>query len=389
MAAAVPALIEEFLAPLAARTVRAYLNDLDEFARVQGRERVDAIADLLAAGAVDGHRVVVSFAAQLERCGRSAATVDRRLGTLRSLVRAAAERELVDWSLSVHDWSAMVGESESMDEGVPYVLPRHPAEADRLDLQHYALLEALRGHHLAPVWSPRRVLDVGAGTGQWGYDLCETHEEALVVGFDLVLPKPGAPEGYRAVRGDLLEGLPFESDSFDFVHQRLLFAGVPVEAWPDAVAELVRVCCPGGWVELVEGATRSERMGPAMEQLVELLLELNRAKGLDTDSVVFRSLGRYLVDAGLDQVDRRTVELPLGDWAGRVGSLMATDVRALFTRLSAAFAVRLGVPATECMRLVRAAQVEWEELHTTYSLAVAWGRKAGGGGRSRSGTANG
>jgi SAM-dependent methyltransferase len=317
--------------------------------------------------------------------------VDRRLGTLRSLVRAAADRELVDWSLSVHDWSAMVGESESMDEGVPYVLPRHPAEADRLDLQHYALLEALRDHHLAPVRSPRRVLDVGAGTGQWGYDLCEIYEEALVVGFDLVLPKLGAPEGYRAVRGNLLEGLPFESDSFDFVHQRLLFAGVPVDAWPDAVAELVRVCCPGGWVELVEGATRSERMGPAMEQLVELLLELNRTKGLDTDSVVFRSLGRYLVDAGLDQVDRTTVELPLGDWAGRVGSLMATDVRALFTRLSAAFAVRLGVPATECMRLVRAAQVEWEELRTTYSLGVAWGRKAGGGGRSRSrsGTANG
>ena len=219
---------------------------------------------------------------------------------------------------------------------------------------------------------------MGAGTGQWGYDLCEMHDGALVVGFDLVAPKPGAPEGYRAVRGNLLHGLPFANDSFDFVHQRLLFAGVPVNAWPATVAELVRVCRPGGWVELVEGATRSEPMGPAMERLVDLLLELNRSIGLDTDSVVFRSLDRYLIDAGLEQVARRVVELPLGEWAGSVGRLMASDVRALFTRLSARFTVRLGVPATECMGLVRAAQVEWEELHTTYAVALAWGRKPEG-----------
>jgi SAM-dependent methyltransferase len=324
--------------------------------------------------------VVLSFAAQLERRGRSPATVDRRLGMLRSLLRAAGQRELVDWSLDIHDWAAAVAELETVDGDVPYVLPRHPAEVDRLDLQHYALFEALREHYVAPVGRPRRVLDVGAGTGQWGFDLCEMHQEALVVGLDLIPPKSGAPEGYRAVRGNLLEGLPFENDSFDFVHQRLLFAGVPVDAWSVTVAELVRVCRPGGWVELVEGATRSDPAGPAMERLVNLLLELNRSTGLDTDSTVFRWLDRYLVEAGLDRVERRTVELPLGDWGAKVGSLMATDVRALFTRLSAAFTTRLGVGATECMELVRAAQVEWEELHTTYGLAVAWGQKAGAGG---------
>src|SRR5215472_10113029 len=280
MAAAVPALIDDFLSRLAPRTVRAYLSDLDEFARVQGRERVDAIAELLAAGAVDGHRAVIGFKAQLERRGRAAATVNRRVGTLRSLVRAAGDRELVDWSLNLHDWAAAVAELEGKEDDLPYVLPRHPAEADRLDLQHYALFEAIGRHYLAPVERPGRVLDVGAGTGQWGYDLCEMYEDALVVGFDLIRPKSGAPEGYREVRGNLLHGLPFAGDSFDFVHQRLLFAGVPVEAWPATVAELVRVCGPGGWVELVEGATRSEPSGPATRRLVDLLLELNRTTGL-------------------------------------------------------------------------------------------------------------
>jgi SAM-dependent methyltransferase len=320
---------------------------------------------------------VLTYAAHLSRRGRAPATIDRRLGTLRSLVRLAERRHLVDWGLDIHDWASMTRSLGSLDDDVAYVLPRHPAEVDRLDLQHYALAEALGGHHLAPVQSPSRILDVGAGTGQWGFDLCHLHAGALVVGFDLVRPKPGAPAGYHAVGGNVLDGLPFASDRFDFVHQRLLFTGVPVETWPATVAELVRVCRPGGWVELVEGATSSQLVGAATRRLVELLLELNRSAGLDTDSVVFRSLDRYLVAAGLDQVERRTVELPVGEWAGRIGSLMASDIRALFIRLSPVFTARLGVSVAECIDLVRAAQLEWEELHTTYSVAAAWGRKSG------------
>jgi SAM-dependent methyltransferase len=259
---------------------------------------------------------------------------------------------------------------------VAYLLPRHPAETDRLDLQHYALAEALGGHQLAPIASPRRVLDVGAGTGQWGYDVAREHPEAVVVGFDLVPPKPGGPTGCHAVRGNILRGLPFGDARFDFVHQRLLFSGVPVDAWPGTVHELVRVCGPRGWVELVEGATEFQSAGPATERLAELLRKLNRTTGLDTASVVFRSLDRYLVDAGLRSVERRTIDLPLGHGGGRVGSLMASDIRALFTRVSAAFTSRLGVPAAVCVELLRTAQLEWEELHTRYSIALAWGQKA-------------
>src|SRR5256885_8854392 len=278
------------------------------------------------------------------REGRAAATIDRRVSTLRLLVRQARDGGLIDWSLASDDGSSMA-ESVEQPADVAYLLPRHPAEIDRLDLQHYALAEALGSHHLAPIDRPTRVLDVGAGTGQWGYDVGQQHPQAAVVGFDLVPPKAGGPSGYHAVRGNLLRGLPFATGRFDFVHQRLLFSGVPVDDWPTTVRELVRVCRPGGWVELVEGATEFQAAGRATERLAGLLLELNRAAGLDTDSVVFRSLDRYLIDAGLDQVGRRALDLPMGEWGGQVGSLMASDIRALFIRVSAVFTARLGGPA--------------------------------------------
>ena len=376
-------LIDRFLAERAPRTAQAYVADLEDFGRWQGRPPAKAVAVLLAAGEDGARQMVLSFAARLKRDGRARSTIGRRIGTLRLLVRLASDDGMVDWRLDLGDWPLMMESADEPADAAPYVLPRHPSEVDRLDLQHYALAEALGTpetaiHYLAPVGDLRRALDVGAGTGQWGYDVCRLHGGAMVMGLDLIEPKPGQPAGYRAVRGNVLQGLPFRSDSFDLVHQRLLFTGVPVANWPETVVELVRVCRPGGWVELVEGATESAPMGAAMGRLVELLLELNRAAGLDTASVVFRSLDRYLVNAGLEEVARRTVELPVGEWAGRIGSLIASDIRALFTRLGPVFAARLGAPAAECVELVRTAQLEWEELHTKYSIAVVWGRKREG-----------
>ena len=260
---------------------------------------------------------------------------------------------------------------------VAYVLPRHPAEVDRLDIQHYALLEALGTNHVAAVERPAAILDVGTGTGQWAYDLCQEFPEALVVGLDLVPGKPGSPPNYRAVRANLLSGLPFAGDRFDLVHQRFLFSGVPVTDWPAVIADLVRVCRPGGWIELVEGATRFEPETPAASRLTELMGGLYETRGLDSAGVVFDSLDAYLVTSGVEQVERRTVSIPLGEWGGRLGSLMASDARSLFTRRSPAFAATFGVHTQDCLDLISAAIEEWEQHHSTYSVAVATGRKAG------------
>src|SRR2546422_1102213 len=95
---------------------------------------------------------------------------------------------------------------------IAYMFPRHPSEVDRLDLQHFALREVLGSNHIAPVARPSRILDVGCGTGQWAVDLCHKFPQALVVGLDMEASKPQRAENYRFVRGNLLQGLPFQND---------------------------------------------------------------------------------------------------------------------------------------------------------------------------------
>src|SRR5579884_1077015 len=368
-------LLRRFLDRHAPATARAYTADLADLARFLGTSLEAAVGSLLL-GPEPASRRLLDYALELRRRGLAPATARRRLGTLRALLATARELGLVDWSLELPTPEEVEAALErSREPGSPYLFPRHPEEVDRLDLQHFALREALGANFLAPVESPVRVLDVGTGTGQWGFEVGHQFPGALVVGFDLVRGKPGAPPRYRHVRGNLLQGLPFQDGVFDFVHQRFLMAGIPVEAWPGAVRELVRVTRPGGWVELVENPTRLLGAGPATERLFDLLLELAALLSLDTEGVVFRSLDGYLRGAGLEEVARREVELPIGQWGGRVGSLLVTDFRTGCTRLCEVLGARSPGAAAEAEELLRRAMEELERHRAVFPIAVAYGRK--------------
>lgn len=370
-------LIERFLAHRPDRTLQAYRADLDAFAGFLERDPASAVARLLAGSGDDARALVLDYAIELRRSGLSMATVERRLACLRALVRQAHDAGLVDWALAVPNEEQV----EAMLELAPaadtdrYLFPRHPGEIDRLDMQHYALRATLKADYLAPVPWPERVLDVGCGSGQWGFELCRRFPNAFVVGVDLVSGKPERPDRYRLVRGNVLQGLPFQSDQFDFVHQRLLVAGVPLAAWPALVADLVRVARPGAWIELVEGRWGFEDMGPASGRLLGMVKELSASLGLDSDGTVFASLDGYLRDAGVEAVERREYYLPIGVWGGAVGSLMATDVRTGFTRLAEVLRGRGMLSEAEARDVIHATQDECERGRMAQPCAVAWGRK--------------
>jgi SAM-dependent methyltransferase len=263
-------------------------------------------------------------------------------------------------------------------ENQPYLLPKDLKEVNRLDFQHYVLRALLKGNYLAPIKNPRQILDVGCGTGQWAYEIAGEYPQALVVGLDLEEAKNpvSAPDNYRFVQGDVLKELPFGENTFDFVHQRLLLAAIPAPAWPEVVKELVRVTAPGGWIELVEGSTTLAPMGPVTQQLMGLVQKLAALRGLDIGSTVVESLDGYLREAGLVRVERRVIDAPVGEWGGRVGALLALDIREAWTALSGAIAGRFQIPLQEIPALLEAMGREWEKYRTRARFVVAYGQKA-------------
>jgi SAM-dependent methyltransferase len=257
-----------------------------------------------------------------------------------------------------------------------YLLPHQPSEIDRLDVQHYALLATLGRNFLAPVEDPARILDVGAGTGQWGFEVCRQFPRALVVGIDLEPGKPKRPANYRIVRANVLRPLPFRSGKFDFVHQRFMaISAIPRTAWPLVLAELVRMTAPGGWIELAEAVNEVVPAGPATGRLFELVRRVSRTIGIDSDSVLVRAQGDHLRRVGLTDVEQRDVEVPVGEWGGRAGSLLASNLRALHLRLAGAYEQREGVTRSELHGLLQGMQEECERHHSLATIVFAFGRR--------------
>lgn len=262
------------------------------------------------------------------------------------------------------------------DDDVHYLFPSHPAEVPRLDLQHWALREVLGANLLAPgVTDPASVLDVGCGTGQWATEIDAQFPRARVVGLDLQAPRASRSPTLSFVRANMLRGLPFAADSFDLVHERLLVTAVPVDSWLGFVRDLARVARPGGWVELVEPMMTFDNAGPALSRFSELMLRMAAGRGLDATSSVFRILDGYLHHAGLQDVERRTFSVPMGEWGGEAGSLMLSDTRAACQRIVELAQADLGLAEEEGRGLIASVLRECEQNHCTWTFAASFGRK--------------
>jgi len=97
-------IIAGFLAERSERTRRAYETDLEDFRSFLGvASRGAALEELLRAGAGAAFQVVTRYKAALRERGLSPATLNRRLASLRSLVKFARAAGLVNWNLGVQN----------------------------------------------------------------------------------------------------------------------------------------------------------------------------------------------------------------------------------------------------------------------------------------------
>lgn len=95
-------LIEHFLSGRSKRTIQAYRQDLEDFRQFVGARSIDqATTILIGNGHGRANGLALSYLAHLRDRGLQAATINRRLAALRSLVKLARTLGLVSWALEV------------------------------------------------------------------------------------------------------------------------------------------------------------------------------------------------------------------------------------------------------------------------------------------------
>ena len=257
----------------------------------------------------------------------------------------------------------------------PYLLPKDEAEAQRLNFQHHLLKALLAGNYAAPLGDVRTVLDVGCGTGRWVIEMAQEFPSTLVVGLDIKNPTMYLEQPPNALfqTGDVLKGLPFADQSFDYVHQRLLCTAIPAQSWYFVIRELARVTRLNGWLELMEAGDRFLNAGSATMRLCSWWKEAARWRGFD--SSLMPHLHTLMIGAGLNQVEKRILNVPLGKWGGRSGIAMAQNLIKILVHLKPFYCSTLSLKADHYDQTIGQLVDEWELHQTSYEYYLYYGQK--------------
>jgi hypothetical protein len=200
--------------------------------------------------------------------------------------------------------------------------------------------------------------------------------QAEVVGIDIAdssFRLIDLPNNCLLSLGNILEGLKFPDQRFAYTHQRFLVAAITADRWPGVVHELVRVTRIGGWVELLEIGVTIQNAGPATQQLLDWMSMVSKSLGFDM-SLISR-LGELLTREGLQSVETQHIPAPLGEWAGRVGSMLKRDVLSAYNALKGLYCKHSNLPPEEFDRVLQLASIEWETNKALYVFHAAYGKR--------------
>ncbi len=244
------------------------------------------------------------------------------------------------------------------------------------DLQQALLRYVLKGNYLAPIMNPTHILDISTGTDCWAIEMAHEFPQAQLIGFDLT---PVAnhtmehPSNCHFQNGTILQGLPFAENTFDFVHQHLLIFTIPQTYWQQAIQELARVTHQGGWVELVEMNPFFEHVGPAMQQLLDIIIQGAYQQGFEP--AIGQHLQTHLKTARLKHRGTSTQLIPLGAWGGQLGKMAFNTILAFLQAMKASIINQ--ELATEALyeQLMLQIEAEAERHHTTFTCHIAYGQR--------------
>lgn len=269
-----------------------------------------------------------------------------------------------------------------------YILPRNDAEHRRLEMQHNYLLTTVYDGRLIydkelQLKPGSRVLDAGTGAGSWILALAkEVPDSVELVGVDVSLAMfpESFPSNVHLVEASTTNLPDSWTNSFDFVHQRLMICAFTASDWSRAISEIFRALKPGGTAQIVEISApfpSGENLKKA-EKLTTLYTDALRSRvylyNLADD------IPKIMEKAGFVDIREEIRGAPVGNKWGEIGRIGADNFTTAF-RSCSSFAVAEGgfglVKSPEDVdALFEAGRKELDEVEgVCYNFAVILARK--------------
>ncbi|KAI8078284.1 S-adenosyl-L-methionine-dependent methyltransferase [Gilbertella persicaria] len=212
------------------------------------------------------------------------------------------------------------------DQDVAYILPNDQKEVERLHLNHLMFKNVLGGLYKSPMHEQLqkgiRVLDIGCGPGMWTLDMARLYPNSEFIGVDManVFLTEDMPPNVKFQILNAGTGLDyFEDNSFNFVFQRFLLMGFPVEQYIRSVQEMKRILKPGGYIEVMELINEYRNGGPALKNMDGWINQALVARNMD--SFIAEKISTFFLDAEFRDIEDINYDVPIGPWGGELGNM--------------------------------------------------------------------
>jgi len=267
-----------------------------------------------------------------------------------------------------------------------YVLPNDEKENGRLETQHWVMKCRFGDReHFAPLKDPRRILDIGTGTGIWCTSMGNLFPKAEIIGTDLSpIQEHDAPPNVRFLIEDAAED-NWGSHLYDYIHTRMLLGSF--EDFRDIINRAYRYLEPGGMMEsqeLYPTAYCDDGTMPADHAFCEWTRTQDEAAmTLGRPLRIANKMKKWYEQAGFVDVHEEVLKMPINQWPkdpqlkmlGRFwGQMLLEGLQgfslAYFTR---AFGWTKDEVEVYLVKVRRA--IADKNVHAYHKIYVVWGRK--------------
>lgn len=269
-----------------------------------------------------------------------------------------------------------------------YHFPNDPTETDRLNFQFEIIKLCFSNqNYFAPLSAPKRILDIGTGTGKWAIEMGDEFPDAEIQATDLSPIQPSSvPENVQFFIDDSSEeDWAVPPAYFDFIHTRVLLG-----CFTDFSAIIQRALFylkPGGYMESQEILSTPDCDDGTMPE-DWVFLEWTRysdsaSMGADRPMRIAHKLKRWYEAAGFVDVQEKVFKLPMNSWPRDkhlkdLGRMQEGNWLAALGALSMGhFSRMLGWSKNEIeVYLVNVRKaISDRNVHAYHKVFVVWGRK--------------